>query len=74
MDNQLKNQLFYGMDKTLQDNMHYLFDNNTVTYNQLMVVAQKAEGKTTEGKGVTQVKAKAITLKEEPFELNKMKK
>ena len=62
------------MHKTLWDSMSYLFNNNTITYNQLMVAAQKTEGKATEGKGITQVKAKAATLKEEPSELNNMKK
>ena len=48
MDNELKNQQFYGMNKTLQDRMCYLYDNSTVTYSQLMVEAWKAEGKATE--------------------------
>ena len=48
MDNQLMNQLFYGMYKTLWDSMCYLSDNNTIIYDQLMVAAQKAKGKATE--------------------------
>ena len=66
MDNQLKNWLFYGIHKTLWDSMHYLFDNNTITYNQLMVATWRAEGKATEGQGVTQVRTKAATLDEDP--------
>ena len=54
--------------------MYYLFDNNTITYNQLMVAAQKAKGDATEGKGVTQVKTKSATLHEDSSELNNMKK
>ena len=54
--------------------MHYLFDNNTITYNQLMVAGQKATGEAMEGMGATQVKAKAATLEEDPSKLNKMKK
>ena len=74
MDNQLKNWLFYGMHRTLQDSILYLLDDNTISYNQLMVAAKKAEGEATEGKGVTQVKTKAAPIDENSSKLNNMKK
>ena len=62
------------MHKTLQDSTYYLFDNKTITYNQLMVAARKVEGEATEVKGVTWVMTNTAILDENSSELNNMKK
>ena len=39
----LWDKYFHGMWKHLQDSLHYLYDNHTITYSQLTVAARKAE-------------------------------
>ena len=77
MDNQLKNSASSMGCTRLHERACAIFD-NTITYNQFMVAAmvtsQKAEGEAMEGKGVTQVKTKPVTLDENPSKLNNMKK
>ena len=61
----LRDRLFYGVFKTLRDSIRYLYDNLTVTYTQLLVVARKSEAKVSDGKlGAMTIKAKAVTANE----------
>ena len=76
MDHQLKNRLFYRIARLLRDSVRYLFDNPAVTYNQLLVVARKAEGEATKGKSATIAQRKAVMLDwdETPHELTELKR
>ena len=62
----LTDRLFYGVLKTLQDNVRYLYDKAAVTYTQLLVTARKAEAEVSDGKsGTMTIKAKAATANDE---------
>ena len=66
----LRDKLFYGVIKTLQDSIRYLHDNPIVTYNQLLVAVRKAEGEVSDGKsGTMTIKAKAATESDELISL-----
>ena len=63
---QLRDRLFYGVLKTLRDSIRYPYDNQAVTYTQLLVAARKAEAEVGNGKsGMMTVKSKATTADDE---------
>ena len=60
---QLKDQLFYRMQKPLQDSVCcYIYDNPAVTYTQLMLAAHKAETEVVEPKTGKTVISKSATI------------
>ena len=73
MVNQLKNQLFFGMHKTLGDSMCYLFNNNTITTISWWLQPKRLRGKPWKERELLRWKKQQL-LEEEPSELNKMKK
>ena len=65
-DIKLRDRLFNGVLKTLQDSIRYLYDNPAVTYTQLLVAARKAESEVSDDKsGTITIKVKAAIANEE---------
>ena len=65
-ETKLRDRLFYGVLKTLQDSIRYLYDNPVLTYTQSLVAARKMKAEVSEGKsGTMTVKAKSTTTNDE---------
>ena len=59
---QLQDRLFYGMNKTLRHRINYLYNNPTIDYPQLKLVAHKAESEIADVvKTTVKVKATSVT-------------
>ena len=43
METQLRDRLFCGIIKALQDSIHYLYDNDKITYAELLIACQNDE-------------------------------
>ena len=52
VEGHLEEQLFHGMSKGIRDSLHYLYDNPSVSYTQLVAVALKKESEQSEAKKV----------------------
>ena len=66
METHLRERLFYGIIKALQDSICYLYDNDEIIYAKLLIVGQKAETEIRDsksGSSVTTAKAKSVVLK-----------